>query len=175
MKINFARHQHDTERIQKDPARVVAVDSCFAIIVFSVLCSFGVVFTSCKVNFHEVRPALQNSVCLLCILLPFRSSPVDPTFCGIFVYGPLQSILLTNLSERLTSSRNKTLPDRRKGAIHLAESPSTTDNFSRHKHFGLPSRLNSVKARQIKACGSAVVSFWLRQRSHDNFILNFFP
>ena len=143
--------------------------------MFSVLGSFGVVLMSCKVNFHEVRSALQNSVCLLFILLPIRSSPVDPTFCGIFVYGPLQSILLTNLSERLTSSRKKTLPDRREGATHLAGSPSWPDNFSKHKHIGSPSRLNSVKARQIKACGSAVVGFWLRQRSHDNFILNFFP
>ena len=107
-----------------DPARVVAVDSCFAIIVFSVLGSFGVVLMSCKVNFHEVRSALQNSVCLLFILLPIRCSPVDPTFCGIFVYGPWQSIFLTNLRERLTSSRNKTVPDRREGATHLARSPS---------------------------------------------------
>ena len=31
----------------------------------SVLGSFGVMLISCKVNFHVVRSALQNSVCLL--------------------------------------------------------------------------------------------------------------
>ena len=44
---------------------------------------------SCKVNFHVVRPALQNSMCLLCIFLLIGSS-IDATFCGIFVCGPLQ-------------------------------------------------------------------------------------
>ena len=43
----------------------------------------------CKVNFHVVRSALQNSLCLLC---SFYSSGLlsDPTFCGIFVCSPLQ-------------------------------------------------------------------------------------
>ena len=44
---------------------------------------------SCKANFHVVRSALKNSMCLLCIFSLIRSS-IDPTFCGIFVCGPLQ-------------------------------------------------------------------------------------
>ena len=47
----------------------------------------------CKVNFHVVWSALQNSMCLLCIFWLIGSS-LDPTFCGIFVCtrvcGPLQ-------------------------------------------------------------------------------------
>ena len=44
----------------------------------------------CKVNFHVVRSALQNSMFLLCMFLQIRSS-IDPTFCGIYkehVRGP---------------------------------------------------------------------------------------
>ena len=53
MKISFARPQHD------------------------------IVLMYCKVNFHVVRSALQNSMFLLCMFLQIRSS-IDPTFCGIY-------------------------------------------------------------------------------------------
>ena len=53
MKVGFARPQHD------------------------------IVLMYCKVNFHVVRSALQNSMFLLCTFLQIRSS-IDPTFCGIY-------------------------------------------------------------------------------------------
>ena len=37
-------------------------------------------------NFHVIRSALQNSVCLLSVYFLY----IDPTFCGIFVCGSLQ-------------------------------------------------------------------------------------
>ena len=60
--------------------RATAVDSCFALCgrkgrnrclwlrPRSVFGPFGVVLMSCKVSFHVVRSALQNSVCLLKLL-----------------------------------------------------------------------------------------------------------
>lgn len=42
-----------------------------------------IVLMYCKVNFHVVRSALQNSMFLLCTFLQIRSS-IDPTFCGIY-------------------------------------------------------------------------------------------
>ena len=84
LRFNFAGHQHDTERTV--PKTEVQPRS--------VLGSFGVVLMSCKVNFHVVWSALQNSMCLLCIFCRLIGSSLDPTFCGIFVCarvcGPLQ-------------------------------------------------------------------------------------
>lgn len=54
-----------------------------------VLGSIAVVSMFCKVKFHVVRSALQISICLLGIFLLIRPS-LDPTFCGILVYSPLQ-------------------------------------------------------------------------------------
>ena len=44
-------------------------NSCLRLRPRSVFSSFGVVLMSCKVNFHVVRSALQNSVCLSIILM----------------------------------------------------------------------------------------------------------
>ena len=41
-------------------------NSCLRLRPRSGFGSFGVVLMSCKVNFHLVRSALQNSVCLSC-------------------------------------------------------------------------------------------------------------
>ena len=40
-------------------------NTCLRLQPRSVLASFGVVLVSCRVNFHVVRSALQNSMCLL--------------------------------------------------------------------------------------------------------------
>ena len=55
VKINYERHQHDTEKKQKQSG-VLRLSSVFVV--------FGVVLISRVVNFHVVRSALQNSVCL---------------------------------------------------------------------------------------------------------------
>ena len=44
-------------------------NSCLRLRPRSVFSSLGVVLMSCKVNFHVVRSALQNSVCLSIILM----------------------------------------------------------------------------------------------------------
>ena len=74
-KYTLSRH---TEFCKAD--RATAVDSCFTLFrrkgrnrclmlrPRSVFGSFGVVLMSCKVNFHVVRSALQNLVCLLKLL-----------------------------------------------------------------------------------------------------------
>ena len=86
---------------------VVAVDSCFVIIVtrqngaatdrtrklcWENACSLwvisGVVFMSFKVNFDVGRSAVQIAMCLPGIFLLIRSS-LDSSFSGIFVCGPL--------------------------------------------------------------------------------------
>ena len=69
-------------------------NSCLWLQSRSVLSSFGVVLMSCRVNFHVVRSALQYSACrILCLLFIFADQVfIDPTFSGIFVCGPLQSL-----------------------------------------------------------------------------------
>ena len=54
VKINYVRHQHDTEKNKN--RTVLRLSSVFVV--------FGVVLMSRVVNFHVVRSALQNSVCL---------------------------------------------------------------------------------------------------------------
>ena len=67
-------------------------NSCLWLQSCSVLSSFGVVLMSCRVNFHVVRSALQNLICLLFIFAD--QVFIDPTFFGIFVCGPLQSFVV---------------------------------------------------------------------------------
>ena len=59
-------------------------NSCLRLRPRSDFSSFGVVLMSCKVIFHVVRSALQNSVSTQCIFLLVRSF-IDPTFSGVFV------------------------------------------------------------------------------------------
>ena len=54
-----------------------AVYSCLWLQSRSVLGSFGVVLMSCKVNFHVVRSALRNSMCLLFSKKPKQEFKVD--------------------------------------------------------------------------------------------------
>ena len=59
--------------------------------------SFGVLLMSCSVKFHVVRSALQYSACrILYVYIFFFADQVftDPTFFGIFVCGPLQSLVV---------------------------------------------------------------------------------
>ena len=49
-------------------------DSCVRLRSLSVLGSFGNVLMSFEVNFHEVRSALQNSMCVLKSFARFRQS-----------------------------------------------------------------------------------------------------
>ena len=64
--INFARHKHKTVRNQ-NRAKQLSLDGLVQ--HSSVLVSIGVVFMSCKVNFHVVRSALQISICLYLLWL----------------------------------------------------------------------------------------------------------
>ena len=59
--INFARNKHNTGRNQ-NRAKQASVDDLVQ--HRSVFGSIGVVFMSCKVNFHVVRSALEISMCL---------------------------------------------------------------------------------------------------------------
>ena len=56
-----------------------------------------------------------------------------------------------------------TFPFKTRRAVYLSSAPIRT-NFSAYKHFGSPSRVNSVKAKQsqaetIRSCASAVASY----------------
>jgi len=70
---------------------------------------------SCKVNFNVIRSALQNE-CVYFVVLLIMSS-IDPTFCGIFVCGPLQfkcvfltsSKLIHSMFQRVTFEEYSTI------------------------------------------------------------------
>ena len=49
-------------------------DSCVRVRPLSVLGSFGVVLMSLEVNFHVVRSALQNSMCVIKSFARFKQS-----------------------------------------------------------------------------------------------------
>ena len=57
-----------------------------------------VVLMSCRVNFHVVRSPLQYSACRILkyvyIIIFADQVFIDPTFFGIFVCGPLQSLVV---------------------------------------------------------------------------------
>ena len=53
-------------------------DSCVRLRPLSVLGSFGVVLMSLEVNFHVVRSALQNSMCVIKSFAQFKQSKLAP-------------------------------------------------------------------------------------------------
>ena len=79
-------------------------NSCLWLQSRSVLSSFGVVLMSCRVNFHVVRSALQYSACRIkyvYINIFANQVFIDPTFFGIFVCDPLQSLVVNVCTPKL--------------------------------------------------------------------------
>ena len=62
------------------------------------------VLMSCRVNFHVVRSALQYSagrIKYVYINIFANQVFIDPTFFGIFVCGPLQSLVVNVCTPKL--------------------------------------------------------------------------